>query len=284
MTLPVNTIVAKEFDLRGAFRFHEEFAVAVELLNKGLRRREAADLGDAVLPRRRTRLRAGRRPLAGDEGAARLRVSGYASGMDTTLEGLQAWVGRSETVHDQIGATPVQALDATLDHPAAAGGAGHGAAAAVALAVLPAAAPAERDRRRRPRPARRLPAAGAAAAPHVGRQPVRVPRAAARGRHAWRARSTIADVAVKDGRTGPLVFVKVRHELRCNGAAEPALVEFHDIVYREAPQPGRRRAAAAGRADRRRLAARDRARRRAAVPLLGADLQRPPHPLRPHAT
>lgn len=36
MTLPINTIVAKEFDLRGAFRFHEEFAVAVEVLNKGL--------------------------------------------------------------------------------------------------------------------------------------------------------------------------------------------------------------------------------------------------------
>ena len=36
MRLPINTIVAKEFDLRGAFRFHEEFAVAVELLNKGL--------------------------------------------------------------------------------------------------------------------------------------------------------------------------------------------------------------------------------------------------------
>jgi L-idonate 5-dehydrogenase len=36
MTLPVNAIVAKEFDLRGAFRFHEEFATAVELLNKGL--------------------------------------------------------------------------------------------------------------------------------------------------------------------------------------------------------------------------------------------------------
>ncbi|SCK30206.1 L-idonate 5-dehydrogenase [Variovorax sp. HW608] len=34
--LPINTIVAKEFELRGAFRFHEEFAVAVELLNKGL--------------------------------------------------------------------------------------------------------------------------------------------------------------------------------------------------------------------------------------------------------
>ncbi len=36
VTLPINTIVAKEFDLRGAFRFHEEFSVAVELLNKGL--------------------------------------------------------------------------------------------------------------------------------------------------------------------------------------------------------------------------------------------------------
>jgi L-idonate 5-dehydrogenase len=36
MTLPINTIVAKEFDVRGAFRFHEEFATAVALLNKGL--------------------------------------------------------------------------------------------------------------------------------------------------------------------------------------------------------------------------------------------------------
>jgi L-idonate 5-dehydrogenase len=36
MRLPINTVVAKEFDLRGAFRFHEEFATAVELLNKGL--------------------------------------------------------------------------------------------------------------------------------------------------------------------------------------------------------------------------------------------------------
>jgi L-idonate 5-dehydrogenase len=36
MNLPINTIVAKEFDLRGAFRFHEEFATAVALLNKGL--------------------------------------------------------------------------------------------------------------------------------------------------------------------------------------------------------------------------------------------------------
>jgi L-idonate 5-dehydrogenase len=36
MNLPINTLVAKEFDLRGTFRFHEEFGVAVELINRGL--------------------------------------------------------------------------------------------------------------------------------------------------------------------------------------------------------------------------------------------------------
>ena len=36
LTLPFNVVVAKEFDLRGAFRFHEEFGVAVALINKGL--------------------------------------------------------------------------------------------------------------------------------------------------------------------------------------------------------------------------------------------------------
>ncbi len=36
MKLPVNTLVAKELELRGTFRFHEEFALAVELIGKGL--------------------------------------------------------------------------------------------------------------------------------------------------------------------------------------------------------------------------------------------------------
>ena len=36
MTLPMNQIVAKEIDLRGTFRFHPEFAVAVQFLNQGL--------------------------------------------------------------------------------------------------------------------------------------------------------------------------------------------------------------------------------------------------------
>jgi L-idonate 5-dehydrogenase len=36
MSIPINTIVAKEFDWRGTFRFHEEFETAVALINKGL--------------------------------------------------------------------------------------------------------------------------------------------------------------------------------------------------------------------------------------------------------
>lgn len=36
MTLPINAIAAKELELRGTFRFHQEFAIGVDLLNKGL--------------------------------------------------------------------------------------------------------------------------------------------------------------------------------------------------------------------------------------------------------
>ncbi len=35
VSLPINTIVAKEIDMRGAFRFHAEFADAVALINAG---------------------------------------------------------------------------------------------------------------------------------------------------------------------------------------------------------------------------------------------------------
>jgi 3-methylfumaryl-CoA hydratase len=47
--------------------------------------------------------------------------------------------------------------------------------------------------------------------------------------------STIADVAHKTGRSGPLCFVTVRHEVETNGKA--ALWEEHDIVYRQDPVP-----------------------------------------------
>ena len=194
---------------------------------------------------------------------------------------LTAWIGRTETAADTVTPTPVARLTATLDHPAAPVPAGtplpplwHW------LYFLPMHRQSEIGAGR-PRQARRLPAAGAAAAPDVGRQPVRVPQRRSGSATRSRARRRSTTSRARRAAPGQLVFVKVRHEVRCNGAADPALVEFHDIVYRGRAQPGRGRAAAHAGADRSAMAARDRARRRAAVPLLGADLQRPPHPLRP---
>jgi 3-methylfumaryl-CoA hydratase len=150
---------------------------------------------------------------------------------------LRAWVGRSETVRDQIGATPVAALTATLDHPAAPVVPGtplpplwHW------LYFLPMHRQSEigtdgHAQRGGFLPPVPLPRRMWAGSQFEFRAPIRVGDAVERT-------STIADVSVKEGRTGRLVFVKVRHELRCNGAAEPALLEFHDIVYREAKQPG----------------------------------------------
>ena len=48
--------------------------------------------------------------------------------------------------------------------------------------------------------------------------------------------SRIVDVSTKDGRTGPLVFVRVRHEVSSN--EELAIIEEQDIVYRDVAKPG----------------------------------------------
>jgi 3-methylfumaryl-CoA hydratase len=53
-----------------------------------------------------------------------------------------------------------------------------------------------------------------------------------------RRRSVIERVEPKTGRSGALVFVTVRHDLMRAGEAEAALVDRHDIVYREAPRQG----------------------------------------------
>ena len=152
------------------------------------------------------------------------------------LSTLSGWIGRSETVRDTIVPTPVTALTATLDHPAT---------PIEPRSVLPplwhwlsflpmhrqseigADGHAERGGFLPPVP---LPRRMWAGSQLEFRSPIKVGDEVART-------STIADVTVKEGRTGTLVFVKVKHELRCNGTAEPALVEFHDIVYREAQRP-----------------------------------------------
>jgi 3-methylfumaryl-CoA hydratase len=153
------------------------------------------------------------------------------------MQDLHTWVGRSETVRDTISATPVRALQATLDH---------GPIDVQAGMPLPPLwhwlyfLPLHRQSEIGPDghamrggflPPVPLPRRMWAGSQFEFRAPVRVGDAVERT-------STIADVTVKQGRTGTLVFVKVRHELRGNGAAEPAIVEFHDIVYRDAKKPG----------------------------------------------
>jgi 3-methylfumaryl-CoA hydratase len=149
---------------------------------------------------------------------------------------LKSWIGRSETADDVVTPTPYAALCATLDRPV-----------------------------ERPKPGTELPPLwhwlyflplarrselGPDGHPHRGGflPPVPLPRRMWAGSQfefheplrvgdAIRRVSTIEDVTEKSGRNGPLVFVRVRHEVgRQDGAR--ALTEFHDIVYREMPQPG----------------------------------------------
>ena len=150
---------------------------------------------------------------------------------------LGRWIGRTETVDDVVTATPYAALSATLDRAADRPPAGtplpplwHW------LYILPLyrqseVGPDGHAKRGGFLPPVPLPRRMWAGSQFEFAQPLRV------GDRIRRV-STIADVKEKSGRTGPLVFVKVRHEISANDQTAPSIVEFHDIVYREAPQPG----------------------------------------------
>lgn len=155
----------------------------------------------------------------------------------TSAVNLQEWIGRTESVDDVITATPCAALAATLDHPAERPASGFALPPLWHwLYFLPlhqqseigADGHARRGGFMPPVPLPRRMWAGSQFEFHA---PIRVGDSV-------RRLSTISAVSEKSGRSGPLVFVKVRHEVFCNGNASPALTEFHDIVYREAARPG----------------------------------------------
>lgn len=156
--------------------------------------------------------------------------------MPLQAEELRAWIGRSETIRDAINPTPVIALTATLDHPSTPVETGSALPYLWHwLYFLPMHRQSEigadgHARRGGFLPPVPLPRRMWAGSQFEFRAPIRVGDRVART-------STIDDVTVKEGRTGTLVFVKVRHEVRCNDSSDPALVEFHDIVYREAQGP-----------------------------------------------
>ena len=146
---------------------------------------------------------------------------------------LSAWTGRSETQHDVLHATPVQALSATLDHPHTPSTPGDPLPLLwhwlYFLPLYPQAeiGPDGHARRGGFLPPVALPRRMWAGSQFEFLSPLRL------GDQVVRT-STIENVSRKEGRSGPLVFVKVRHELRSNGATEPALREWHDIVFRDA--------------------------------------------------
>jgi 3-methylfumaryl-CoA hydratase len=155
--------------------------------------------------------------------------------MTLNINYLREWVGRSESRQDQITLTPIAALSATLDRDDPYPQAGdplpplwHW------LYFLPIHRQSEIGPDGHPKRGGFLP-------------PVPLPRRMWAGsrlefHHPLRVGETvsrvsrIADVEHKEGRAGPLVFVLVRHEI--SNPQGLALIEEHDIVYRENPKPG----------------------------------------------
>jgi 3-methylfumaryl-CoA hydratase len=150
------------------------------------------------------------------------------------MQGLQAWVGRTQRLHETLAPVPPRALAATLG---------------LADAFEPGSALPPLWHWLYFLPL--TPAADIGADGHARRggflPPVPLPRrmwAGGRLRFGSPLRvgdavekvSTIERVEAKSGRSGVLVFVTVRHELRRAGYAEAALTEWHDIVYCEAPR------------------------------------------------
>ena len=155
--------------------------------------------------------------------------------MSLDIAKLQEWIGRTESHTDVLSATPVNALAATLDRDDAPARAGDPVPACWHwLYFLPLHRQSElgpdgHARRGGFLPPVPLPRRMWAGSRLEFVQPLRIGEAVTRT-------SRIAAVSAKEGRNGTLVFVRVRHEI--GNAAGLAVVDEHDIVYRDNPRPG----------------------------------------------
>lgn len=151
------------------------------------------------------------------------------------IEHLRGWIGRTQTQVDLAGEAPLRALSATLDRDDPPPKPGD---------VIPSCwhwlyfLPTHRQSALGPDghplrggflPPVPLPRRMWAASRLSFLAPLRVGQAIVRT-------SMVKDVTTKAGRSGPLVFVTVAHEISADGAV--AIREEHDIVYREAVRPG----------------------------------------------
>jgi 3-methylfumaryl-CoA hydratase len=156
--------------------------------------------------------------------------------MTLDIETLQSWIGRREWLTDQVTVAPVLALTATLDRDDP--------------VPTPGSALPPPYHWLYHLPVVRMSAVGADGHPARGGflPPMPLPRrmwAASRLRFHRPLRigdsvtrmSEISDVQLKQGKSGPLVFVKLKHALTVQSGVA-AITEEQDIVYRDDPQPG----------------------------------------------
>jgi 3-methylfumaryl-CoA hydratase len=153
--------------------------------------------------------------------------------MKVDIEHLRTWIGREEVLHDVAAEVPAAALAATLDREEAPKPGDKLPPLWHWLYFLPRARQSELGPDGHPKrggflPPVPLPRRMWAGGRFTFLRPVRVGQAITRT-------SQIVDVSLKEGRTGSLVFVLVRHQIA--GPDGPALTEEHDIVYRELPAP-----------------------------------------------
>jgi 3-methylfumaryl-CoA hydratase len=155
--------------------------------------------------------------------------------MSASLDDLRAWTGRTEARVDTITAAPQAALSATLDRDDPPPQEGTTVPPLwhwlyfTPVTLAREIGPDGHARRGGFLPPVPLPRRMWAGGRLAFSDPLRVGDIAART-------SRIADVSVKSGRSGSLVFVCVNHVITT--ARGTALSEEHDIVYRDPPQQG----------------------------------------------
>lgn len=151
-----------------------------------------------------------------------------------TAQALDAWIGREELARDTVTLAPAQRLASTLDTATEFREGCELPLLGHWLYFLPAVATGELGSDGHPRKGEFLP-------------PVALPRRMWAGSRiafqrplligqAIERRSTILNISVKQGRSGQLAFVELRHEIFAEG--ELAIAEHQDIVYRHHPPPG----------------------------------------------
>ena len=149
------------------------------------------------------------------------------------LDRLRRWIGRTQTCVDQATAAPIAAMSATLDRDDPEPKPGteipplwHW------LYFLPIFPTGEAGPDGHPKRGGFLPPVPLPRRMFAGGR-LEFRRALTVGQQITRT-SRIADVSGKEGRSGTLVFVTVRHEIA--DATGVAMTEEHDIVYRENPR------------------------------------------------